>query len=100
MISLQKFVKDKILSITYTDCLQHSASRRLLILDRFHFEMQTRKNKDFKASLWLNKGFAIKMMCAFSVARFHCEYFLKDNAGSSAHDIDIVSMVVMEGLSS
>lgn len=40
------------------------------------------------------------MMCALSVARFHCEYFLEDNAGSSTHDIDIVSMAVMEGLSS
>lgn len=56
--------------------------------------------KVFIASLWLSKGLAIKIMCAFPVARFHCEYFLEDNAGSSAHDTDIVSMVVMEGLSS
>lgn len=40
------------------------------------------------------------MMCAFSSARFLCEYFQADNAGSSAYDIDIVSMAVMEGFSS
>lgn len=70
----------------------------LLILDRLHFEMQTQKIKVFKASRWLSELPLKKDVCSL-----RCQvplWMVGDNAGSSACDTDIISMVLMEGVSS